>query len=159
MLILKLLILLVLANGTPVILKKFLGARFALPLDGGVRFFDGRPLFGSSKTLRGAVLAVLVTTLGALAMDLGWKVGALVGVFAMLGDLFSSFCKRRVNLPPSSRAVVLDQVPESLFPLLAVQGTLALTVSDIVIVVVIFFVSEVVFSPLFYRLNIRDRPY
>ncbi len=159
MLILKLLILLVLANGTPVVMKKLLGGRFAWPLDGGIRFFDGRPLFGSSKTVRGTAGAVLVTSAGALALGLDWRVGALVGVFSMLGDLFSSFCKRRAKLPPSSRAVGLDQVPESLFPMLAVQEMLALSVSDILIVVGIFFVSEVVFSPLFYRLKIRDRPY
>jgi hypothetical protein len=52
-------------------------------------------------------------------LRLGWTIGVVVGSMAMLGDLFSSFVKRRLNLPPSSRATFLDQVPESLFPLLA----------------------------------------
>ena len=77
----------------------------------------------------------------------------------MLGDLFSSFLKRRMKLPPSSRALGLDQVPESLFPLLACQGLLGLTVTDIVTVVAIFFAGDVVFSPLFYKWKIRKRPY
>jgi hypothetical protein len=59
--ILQLLVLLVLANGTPVVAKKILGERFAYPPDGGVEFVDGRPLFGRSKTVRGVVLTVLVT--------------------------------------------------------------------------------------------------
>jgi hypothetical protein len=41
--ILQLLVLLMLANGTPVVAKKFLGERFTYPLDGGVVFVDGRP--------------------------------------------------------------------------------------------------------------------
>ena len=77
----------------------------------------------------------------------------------MLGDLFSSFVKRRMKLPPSSRALGLDQVPESLFPLLACQGALELTVTDISSVVAIFFVGDVLLSPLFFKLKIRKRPY
>src|SRR3981081_2673827 len=100
--ILQLLILLMLANGTPVIAKKLLGERCSYPLDGNLTFVDGRPLFGHSKTIRGVVLAVLVTSAGAPLIGLGWKTGFLVGSFAMAGDLASSFSKRRLKLPPSS---------------------------------------------------------
>ncbi|HEX9534690.1 MAG TPA: hypothetical protein VF924_04410, partial [Stellaceae bacterium] len=76
--VLQLLILLMLANGTPVIAKKMLGARYSYPLDGNLTFADGRPVFGRSKTIRGVVLAVLVTTVGAPLIGLGWKTGLLV---------------------------------------------------------------------------------
>ena len=66
-LILQLLILLAVANGTPVIAKLILGDKFAAPVDGGALFADGRPWFGPSKTIRGLVLAVLATT-GAAAV-------------------------------------------------------------------------------------------
>ena len=102
--ILQLLVLLVLANGTPVVAKKILGERFAYPLDGGVEFVDGRPLFGRSKTVRGVVLAVLVAMAGAALIGLEWQIGFLVGSLAMAGDLVSSFLKRRMALSPSSRA-------------------------------------------------------
>jgi CDP-2,3-bis-(O-geranylgeranyl)-sn-glycerol synthase len=92
-------------------------------------------------------------------MGLGWKVGVVIGTLSMAGDLFSSFLKRRMKLPPSSRALGLDQVPESLFPLLACQGILALSVTEVVTAVAIFFVGDVVFSPLFYKWKIRKRPY
>ena len=114
-LILQLLILLLLANGTPVVAKKILGDRVGYPLDGGVEFVDGRPLFGRSKTIRGVVLAVLVTTAGAPMIGLEWGIGVLVGTFAMASDLASSFLKRRLGLPPSSGASGLDQLPEALF--------------------------------------------
>ena len=157
--ILQLLILLMLANGTPVIAKKLLGDRYSYPLDGNLTFADGRPLFGHSKTIRGVVLAVLVTSAGAPLIGLGWKTGFLVGSFAMAGDLVSSFSKRRLNLPSSSRASGLDQVPESLFPLLVCRNLLSLAAADIAVCVVMFFVGEVVLSRLLYALHLRDRPY
>ncbi len=159
MLIFKLLVLLTLANGTPVVLKKIMGRRFAWPIDGGLRFFDAQPLLGASKTVRGVLAAILVTALAGGLTGLGWETGALVGSTAMLGDLFSSFFKRRLKLPASSRATGVDQVPESLFPLLACQAQLSLTAFEIFVIVAIFFFSEVIFSPLFYRLGIRDQPY
>jgi CDP-diglyceride synthetase len=157
--ILQLLTLLVLANGTPVVAKKILGERLAYPLDGGVEFVDGRPLLGRSKTIRGVVLAVLVTTAGAPLIGLEWIVGFLVGSLAMAGDLLSSFVKRRMALPPSSRASGLDQVPEALLPLLACRNLLSLTMTDIAAGVGLFFIGEVLLSRVFYALRLRDRPY
>src|SRR5271169_7192818 len=55
--VLRLLLLLFLANGTPVMVKRILGNRWSYPLDGGHEFVDGRPLFGRSKTIRGVTLA------------------------------------------------------------------------------------------------------
>ena len=61
-LVLKLVGLIIVANGTPVILKRLLGDTFSYPLDGGKTFFDGQPIFGKSKTLRGTIFAVSATT-------------------------------------------------------------------------------------------------
>jgi hypothetical protein len=157
--ILKALVLLMLANGSPVIAKRILGDRFACPLDFGVRFFDRRPLFGSSKTIRGILAAILVTTAGAPLVGLAPETGALVAATAMAGDLLSSFVKRRLKRPPSSRALGLDQVPESLLPLLACREMLALTAVDVTLAVAIFFVGELVLSRLLYRVRLRDSPY
>ncbi len=157
--ILQLLILLLLANGTPVIAKRVWGHRFSSPLDGGVRFLDGRPLFGPSKTVRGILLSILVTSACAPIVGLEWKIGAVVGSAAMAGDLFSSFLKRRMHRPPSSRATGLDQIPEALFPLLACRTMLALTIADIVVGVAVFFIGEIVLSRLLYKLGLRNHPY
>jgi len=155
----QLLVLLMLANGTPLIAKKAFGDRYSYPLDGGIEFTDGRPLFGHAKTIRGVLLAIVVTAAGAVLIGLGWEIGLLVGAFAMLGDLVSSFSKRRFNLPSSSRASGLDQIPESLFPLLACRDLLSLGTADIVVCMVMFFVGEVVLSRLLFAWHLRDRPY
>jgi CDP-2,3-bis-(O-geranylgeranyl)-sn-glycerol synthase len=158
-LIAQMLILLALANGTPVFASKIFGGRFSRPIDGGMRFLDGRPLFGPSKTIRGALLAILATTAGAPLIGLDWKIGTVMGLSAMIGDLISSFTKRRLAMASSSQASGLDQIPESLLPLLACRGALALTYLDMLIVLVLFFVGEVLLSRLLFKLGLRDRPY
>jgi CDP-archaeol synthase len=158
-LILQLLVLLTVANGTPVAAKKILGDRWAYPLDGRIVLADGRPIFGPSKTIRGIVLALLATSGVAALVGLDWKVGALVGAVAMASDLFSSFLKRRMGMASSSMALGLDQIPESLFPLLACRLLLPLSALDIGVTALVFVVGEIALSPLLYKLNLRDRPY
>jgi len=157
--ILKLLVLLTLANGTPIAAKKIFGSRFSFPLDAGNMVWDGRPLFGPSKTVRGILASILVTTASAPLLGLDLTVGATAASAAMAGDLLSSFVKRRLNFPPSSQALGLDQVPECLFPMLACREALSLTAADIALGVAIFFVGELILSRLLYRLHFRDKPY
>ena len=119
----------------------------AIPIDGGVTFIrDGRPLLGSSKTVRGILLSISVTSALAPVVGLNWKIGALVASVAMAGDLFSSFLKRRMNLPSGGKATGLDQIPESRFPLLACGSTLPLSALDIIAGVAIFCVGELLLS-------------
>jgi len=77
----------------------------------------------------------------------------------MVGDLLSSFVKRRLDRRPSSQAIGIDQIPEALLPLLACRAALGLGLLDIVVVVAAFFVGELVVSRLLFRLHIRDEPY
>jgi len=155
----QLLVLLSVANGTPVIARKVFDNRWSQPLDAGKIWSDGRPVLGSSKTIRGVICAVAATTLVAPGIGVSWTVGLAVGAVAMAGDLSSSFVKRRLGLPASERATGLDRVPESLLPALVCAYELELEWRDVVIVTAIFFVGEIALSRLLYRLRIRTRPY
>jgi CDP-diglyceride synthetase len=157
--IVKLLCLLTIANGTPVIAKKFAGNVLSNPIDGGFRCVDGQRLLGSSKTVRGLLFSILATALCAPLLGLDWQLGMLVGSAAMAGDVFSSFVKRRLRLPASSRATGLDQIPESLLPLLVCRQLLALTLIDIAAIVEGFVIGEVWLSRVLYAWHVRDRPY
>jgi CDP-2,3-bis-(O-geranylgeranyl)-sn-glycerol synthase len=157
--ILQLLVLMGLANGAPIVAKKIFGARFAHSLDRGIIFFDGQPLFGRSKTIRGILASILITSASAPLIGLDLTTGAIVASAATAGDLFSSFVKRRLNFPPSSQAFGLDQVPESLFPMLACRYVLSLTIPDIALGVGVFFIGELILSRLLYQVHVRDEPY
>jgi hypothetical protein len=157
--ILQLLTLLTLANGAPIVAKKIFGRHFARPLDGGIKFFDGRPLFGPSKTIRGITASIFITTASAPLIALDLTIGAILAGAAMAGDLFSSFVKRRLNFPPSSQTLGLDQIPESLFPMLACRDALSLTIVEMALGVGIFFIGELILSRLLYQVHVRDEPY
>lgn len=159
LLVLQLLVLLAVANGTPIAAKCVLGDMLARPLDGGMTFNDGRPLFGPAKTIRGIVLSLLATSVAAALIGLPWQLGAVVAGAAMAGDLLSSFVKRRMGLPPSSKATGLDQIPEALLPLMASRLVVAVTFADIVAGTIIFFVGGIILSRILFALRLRDQPY
>ncbi|NIU81708.1 CDP-2,3-bis-(O-geranylgeranyl)-sn-glycerol synthase [Candidatus Bathyarchaeota archaeon] len=108
------------ANGMPVI---FGGGR---PIDGNRRFWDGRPVFGSHKTLRGFFAGIAIGTLvGAIECILfrtyssalsritfspGLMLGFVLSCGALMGDLTDSFIKRRLDISPGSPLPVIDQL-------------------------------------------------
>jgi hypothetical protein len=157
--LIRLLVLLAVANGVPLLAQKLLGRRYAYPVDGDYHFVDGRPLFGRAKTLRGVAGAIAASTAAAPLIGLSWRIGLLVGAAAMAGDLFSSFLKRRLGCAPSTPLIGLDQIPESLFPLLVCVVPLSLTAVDIILGVALFFVGDLLISRLLYAFDLRDRPY
>ena|ERR1700710_2242796 len=157
--ILRVLLLLGVANGAPVFAKKLLKDSFDAPLDGGIRLADGQPLFGASKTIRGLGISIISTALAAVLLGLDWATGAAFAVASLAGDLLSSFLKRRRGLELHAQAFGLDQIPEALLPLLLLRTTLGLSIMDIAVTIVAFIVLELVLSRLLFMLNIRDRPY
>lgn len=155
----KLLFLLSVANGVPVVAQKLLGGFCARPLDGGFAFLDGQPLLGASKTVRGILFSLLLTTAVGVAIDIKWQVAFSIAATAMVGDLASSFFKRRMRLPASGKALGLDQIPESLLPALVCVPALGLSAIDVAIIVLCFFIGELWLSRILYRLHLRNRPY
>jgi len=107
------------ANATPVI---FGGGH---PLDAGRTFLDGKPIFGSHKTIRGFFSGIIVGTLVGFLQtllsqyflfqyDARFRYDALLGFMlslgALVGDLVESFIKRRLGLPPGSSLPIADQL-------------------------------------------------
>lgn len=153
------LLLLVSANAAPILVRNLFRQRYAWPLDAGLQLSDGRPLLGRSKTWRGLVGAIVCVTAVAGLLGLDPVMGSLFGLLSMLGDLFASFCKRRLGQAESSRARGFDTLPESILPVWLLSGQLQLSALDIVLVVALFFLIEEFVSPLLYKWHIRQRPY
>ena len=155
----KALFLLMAANGAPILARNLLRRRFDRPIDNHRRLADGQPLFGPSKTWRGVIAALVATPVVALALSLSPWIGLLTAAFAMMGDLLSSFVKRRMRIVPSDMALGLDQIPESLLPLSVVGPLLGIGWSTVLLSTLVFLVLELALSQLLYRMNIRKRPY
>jgi len=156
---LHLLLLIITANASPILVHKLLGRQYNHAIDTGKRFFDGQPLLGHSKTWRGLIGSVLVTAIVAILLGYDATVGAAIGLLAMTGDLLSSFIKRRLKLPPSSMAPLIDQIPESFLPAVVMANIFGLDGKSVSVLVIVFIVFELAVSVILYRWGIRQRPY
>ncbi|MGD2112020.1 MAG: CDP-archaeol synthase [Gammaproteobacteria bacterium] len=144
----ELLLLLLIANGAPVLAGLLLRDRGMLPLDAGHVCRDGRRLLGAAKTVRGLLASLLATLLAAMMLGFAWWYGVLFSGLAMLGDNFSSFTKRRLGYPSSCARPVLDQLPESLLPLLVLQPLTGSGVTEIAVAATVFFLLDLMLSSL-----------
>lgn len=156
--IVQVLFLLLVANGAPILARNLLGDHLSHPVDFGINGPDGRPLLGPTKTIRGLLAALVGTACAAPLVGVSWETGALFGLCTMLGDLGSSFLKRRMGVRSSESVLGLDQGLEALCPILALGRQFALQLADVFAIVAAFFVIEIVLSRLLYRLHIRNRP-
>lgn len=156
--VISLLLLLAVANGVPVVIALLLKERFNWPLDGGIRLSDGQRLLGSSKTVRGIATAIVSTALIGLLLNLSLVVGALVGFWAMVGDLCSSFIKRRYGLTSSSSMPGLDHILEALFPLCFLCSQVDIKWLDLAITVFAFTLLALILRYLLHRVYPRIRP-
>ena len=143
------------ANAAPVLLGLLLGRAGAWPLDGGRCWRDGRRVLGGSKTWRGLLVSLAATA----ALSSWWlgdpQPGLAVAALAMLGDLASSFVKRRAGLRSGADAPLLDQLPESLLPLLWLRGALGLGWGAIALVLLAFLLLDLLGTRLAAPLRAR----
>ena len=83
-------------------------------LDGGRKLWDGQPIFGSHKTIRGVIAGILAGTiigLGESPVDSRLALaGFMIALGAVLGDLLGAFIKRRLHVEPGRAFPVLDQL-------------------------------------------------
>ena len=79
------------------------------PLDGGEKWLDGKPFLGGHKTLRGCIVGVVMGLLIGVLQGSFYS-GLTQGLGAILGDLVSSFLKRRWDIAPGEGFPLLDQL-------------------------------------------------
>jgi CDP-2,3-bis-(O-geranylgeranyl)-sn-glycerol synthase len=97
------------ANAIPVI------AGGGYPIDFGKKFFDGNPIFGKNKTIRGFFSGLAVGTAvglleSALFPEYPILFGFITSLGALFGDLTGAFVKRRLGLAPGDLLPVIDQI-------------------------------------------------
>ena len=151
--------LLLVANGSPILAECLLRKKLSIALDTGLLFTDGQPIFGTSKTVRGIAASIIGTAVAALVIGQSPAIGLVLGTAAMIGDLASSFMKRRLRLAPTSRSTGLDYVPEALLPALVLAAISDLAAADVVAITAIFVLSAIIISPVLHPFGIRKQPY
>ena len=156
---LQLLLLIIIANGAPILIRVLLHDDFKHAVDFGQKLPDNKRLLGSSKTWRGIFAAIIATSTVAWLLGHLPETGLLIAVYAVLGDLFSSLVKRRLSMQESSMAPLLDQVPESLFPAYMMMDVFNLDLSSLLLLVLTFVIIELALSHILYKWGMRKRPY
>jgi len=152
-------IMLVVANGAPILAARIFGSTADLSVDLGICLADGRPLFGPAKTWRGLLAALLCCALCAPLLGFSATFGLLFACTAMAGDLFSSFVKRRRGLNPSDQSLGLDQLPEALLPCIYAVTVTGLPWWWVILLPLLFMLLELIVSRPLYWLKVRKRPY
>jgi CDP-2,3-bis-(O-geranylgeranyl)-sn-glycerol synthase len=108
------------ANALPVVLGG------GLPIDLGRKMPDGKPVFGSHKTIRGFAAGVIAGTLTSLAQlwvlqtvappdfvlpfQFSMVFGFAISLGALTGDLIHSFVKRRISIAEGAPLPIADQL-------------------------------------------------
>lgn len=137
------------ANLAPAAIGLLMGHRWNAPLDGGLCLPDQHRVLGPTKTFRGVIAAVLATGIFANFVGLTPAAGAGFAGLAMLGDIGSSFTKRRLGIASSHSVPLLDQLPESLLPLFSMQSIVGGTLTEILVAAAIFTFIDLLLSKLY----------
>jgi CDP-2,3-bis-(O-geranylgeranyl)-sn-glycerol synthase len=139
------LLLLIVANATPVVAAMLLRNRLAAPLDLGATLRDGTRVLGDHKTWRGVTVGVLACAIAAHLLGLAFKVGLAFGALSMLADIAASFVKRRLRLAAGTEVPGLDQIPEALLPLWVLSAPLGIELPDCLMIAAAFLVLDIAF--------------
>lgn len=156
-----------LANAAPVIANKIPGLnRWNTPVDLG-KSYRGIRLTGDNKRWRGIVFGSLVAGLaGLLTYGLAdrteplliWFImNALLGFGALYGDTVESFFKRQKGIPSGTAWFPFDQIDYILGGLVAAAAFGLFSWSQMVIILVTYFVLHLIVSYIGFRLGLKDK--
>jgi CDP-2,3-bis-(O-geranylgeranyl)-sn-glycerol synthase len=133
------------------------------PLDFGKKFFDGKPLFGKNKTLRGfffgLAIGIMVGLLESILFGYPLLFSVLSPLGALMGDLAGAFLKRRLGIAAGGLLPIVDQVD---FVVGAILFSLPLKVMywELAIAVLIITPPIHLFTNfLAYKLKLKNNPW
>ena len=98
-------------------------------------------------------MSILITSACAWVEGLDMTTRLVFSLAALLGDRVTSFIKQRLGLVSGGHVPGLDQVLESLFPLLVVQHRFDLSLSGILGIVMAFIILNLIFWRYYTRPN------
>ncbi len=153
---LKLLFLLWLINFTPPLLSLLVDKKFNLPIDLNKSLIDQKPFLGPHKTWRGFLGALFCGSTLAFLLGLPVWIGFWTAFLSMLGDLFSSFVKRRMDTPSGQNFPGLDQFFEGALPFLVLSPYFGLGFFRTGLIVTIFCIGTYTGSVFFKNILLKE---
>ncbi len=141
LLFVKVIILLWSVNVTPVLLAVIFEEKWNTPLDRDALFIDGKPFFGNHKTIRGFLGGILAGSFIGLILGIPFWAALSASTLSMVGDLLSSFIKRRLKSSEGTDYPIMDQVFEGGFPLFVLVPTLSLSFAQSFSVILLFILT------------------
>jgi CDP-2,3-bis-(O-geranylgeranyl)-sn-glycerol synthase len=154
------------ANASPVV---FGGGGDALDFN---LTFEGERLFGKGKTVKGFLSGLIIgSAVGFLIAFLPFyplavsfavkiKIGVLLSLGALVGDLFGSFVKRRMRLKSGSPSFLLDQLPFLFFALFFVYPySMLLGFWAWILLIILSLLLHVFFNWLANKLGLKKVPW
>lgn len=131
--------------------------------------FMGKRILGDHKTIRGTLsalvagpvvaLVLMYSPMGPLSSQLSFRVGALMSLGIVFGDLFGSFIKRRMDIQPGSSLPLVDQLDFIVFALLFAGLEVGLQWQHWAILLVVTPVLHLLANRVAYELRFKDVPY
>jgi CDP-2,3-bis-(O-geranylgeranyl)-sn-glycerol synthase len=127
-----------------------------------------RAWLGDHKTIVGFALGVLSGVLTALiqsrvdVVSPGWPrhqwltIGLVMGLGAICGDALKSFFKRRVGIAPGQRWIPFDQLDFAIGALIPLSFMIALSWTDMLVILAFTFVADIVVNHLSFWIGIRN---
>ncbi len=158
LLIFKFWLILMVTNGTPMLAAALWPGLRRRPVDNGRRLADGQPLLGHHKTWGGLLSGILAGGLCGGLMGLSLPMSSLIAGTSMLGDLFTSFLKRRMGFKEGETLPLFDQVFEGAFPLLLCKWAYRLSWSVFLATLLVFSASILLGSLMKKRLSFLFTP-
>jgi predicted MPP superfamily phosphohydrolase len=152
MLPLKILMILLVTNTAPILSGALFPKARRWPLDKGRRLADGRPLLGEHKTLWGLLSGIGAAGIFSLLMGLPLTVGLLIGLASLLGDLLTSFLKRRLGLVEGDTAHLFDHLLEGALPLLLCKHLFAISWGLVLVLLGLFILCGLLGSKIYQQL-------
>jgi CDP-2,3-bis-(O-geranylgeranyl)-sn-glycerol synthase len=151
--------------------------RFYQPLDFG-KTYRGKPIFGANKTWLGLFSGIVMATLiiaiqkylyarSGYFQEISWidyqsnavwLLGPLFGAGALLGDAVKSFFKRRAHVAPGNRWFPFDQIDFIIGGLLFSLPVVQLSPGKYALVLIVYFVGQMLTVYTGYLIGLREKP-
>lgn len=157
------------ANMSPVLAARLpLIKNWRTPIDFG-QAYNGKRLLGDNKTWRGLAFGGLagavtgliqyrVLTYSAESTGFIVLVTGLMGLGALIGDAVESFFKRRAGVAPGEAWVPFDQIDYVIGGLVFVLPLIALSLADILRILLAYFVLHLFVGYLGYLIGLKSKP-